>query len=115
MMHEHPKIQNRSSHKYPMQADVNALVFILLSIVSFLQEHGGPFDTTVNNAQLLALLFFAMTYSAGLPIMMFMTTVAYFIYFYVDKLLLLRYYAKPPKMGDAIMEVLSLIFMARRS
>jgi hypothetical protein len=46
-----------------------------------------------------------MTYGAGLPIMMFMTTLAFTIYFNVDKLLLLRFYAKPPKMGDAIMEV----------
>jgi hypothetical protein len=76
-----------------MQADVNKL------------EHGGAFDTTVNNAQLMALLFFSMTYGAGLPIMMFMTTLAFTIYFNVDKMLLLRYYAKPPKMGDAIMVV----------
>lgn len=46
-----------------------------------------------------------MTYSAGLPIMMFMSTIAFYIYFYVDKLLLLRYYAKPPKIGDAIMQI----------
>jgi hypothetical protein len=46
-----------------------------------------------------------MTYGAGLPIMMFMTSLAFTIYFNVDKLLLMRYYAKPPKMGDAIMEV----------
>jgi hypothetical protein len=38
--------------------------------------------------------------------MVFMTCVAFTIYFNVDKLLLLRYYAKPPKMGDAIMVVI---------
>lgn len=41
----------------------------------------------------------------GLPILMFMTMIAFTIYFNIDKLLLLRYYAKPPKMGDAVMVV----------
>ena len=30
---EHPQIQSHSSHKYPMQADVNALVFFDLLII----------------------------------------------------------------------------------
>jgi hypothetical protein len=29
----------------------------------------------------------------------------FFIYFHVDKMLLLRHYHKPPKMGDAVMRV----------
>jgi hypothetical protein len=53
MCRAHPQINSRTSHKYAMQADVNAL------------ELGGTFDTTVSNAQLLALFFFAMTYAPG--------------------------------------------------
>mmetsp|Transcript_15197 Transcript_15197/g.22859 ORF Transcript_15197/g.22859 Transcript_15197/m.22859 type:complete len:1310 (+) Transcript_15197:270-4199(+) len=93
MCYAHPKINNRTSHKYAMQADVNAL------------ELGGVFDTTLHNAQLLALLFFGMTYAPGLPLMMPLSMFAFTLYLNIDKMLLLRYYAKPPKMGDAVMRV----------
>lgn len=41
----------------------------------------------------------------GIPLLMPLCTLVFFIYFNVDKLLLLRYYHKPPKMGDAVMRV----------
>jgi hypothetical protein len=82
------------------------------------QELGNVFDVTSNTAQLQALLFFAMTYApgpssppppshgvTGIPLLMPFCAFVFFIYFNVDKLLLLRHYHKPPKMGDAVMRV----------
>jgi len=87
----HPKIVSQSSHKYPMQADVDAL------------ELGGVFDTTQHTAQLLALLFFAMTYAGGLPLLTPLMAITFVIYYRGDKALLCKHYEKPPKIGDAIM------------
>mmetsp|Transcript_16932 Transcript_16932/g.25540 ORF Transcript_16932/g.25540 Transcript_16932/m.25540 type:complete len:1258 (+) Transcript_16932:167-3940(+) len=98
MCRAHPKIESLTSHKYPMQADVNAL------------ELGGVFDTTVHTAQLLSLLFFGMTYAGGMPLMMPLLAATFCFYFATDKMLLLRYYQIPPKMSDAVMRVvLSLL------
>lgn len=88
----HPKIVSQSSHKYAMQSDVDSL------------ELGGVFDTTQHTAQLLALLFFTMTYGAGLPLLVPMLTITFVIYYRADKRLLCRHYEKPPKIGDAIMQ-----------
>lgn len=87
----HPKIVNQTSHKYPMQADVDAL------------ELGGVFETTQHTSQLLALLFFAMTYGGGLPLLTPLLTITFIIYYRGDKALLCKHYEKPPKIGDAIM------------
>ena len=37
--------------------------------------------------------------------MMPLLLLAYSLYFRVDKMLLLRFYERPPKMGDAVMKV----------
>lgn len=87
----HPKISSQSSHKFAMQADVDAL------------ELGGVFDTTQHTAQLLALLFFAMTYAGGLPLLTPLLALTFVIYYRGDKALLCKHYEKPPKIGDAIM------------
>jgi hypothetical protein len=83
-----------SSHKIAMQADLNAL------------EVGSVFDASTHMAKCLALFFFAMTYSAGIPILMPVCGIAFCLFFYVDRLLLCRFYQKPPKYGDAAMKLL---------
>ena len=88
----HPKIVSQSSHKFAMQADVDNL------------ELSGVFDTTQHTAQLLALLFFAMTYSGGLPLLTPLMGITFVIYYRGDKRLLCKYYEKPPKIGSAIMD-----------
>lgn len=71
-----------------MQHDLNML------------EVGQVFDSTDHTAQLLTLLFFAMMYSPGLPLLMPLCCFAFTLYFRVDKYLLCRYYQKPPHIGD---------------
>lgn len=89
----HPKISDRSSHKFPTQADVNAL------------EVGNIFDTTIHTSQLIALTFMAMTYGSGMPILMPLSFMTFILYFYVDKFMLCKFNKKPPHMGDAVMMV----------
>lgn len=83
-----------NSHKIAMQADLNAL------------EVGNTFDASTHMAKCLALFFFAMTYSAGIPVLMPVCSFAFCLFFYVDRLLLCRFYHKPPKYGDAAMLLL---------
>ena len=71
-----------------MQHDLNML------------EVGQVFDSTDHTAQLLTLLFFAMMYAPGLPLLMPLCCFAFTLYFRVDKYLLCRYYQKPPHIGD---------------
>lgn len=76
-----------------MQHDLNML------------EVGPVFDATQNNAQLLALLFLAMTYGPGLPLLTPLMFAAFILYFNVDKLLLATYYQKPPQIGNEAIKV----------
>lgn len=77
-------------------------------------EVGPVFDATTNQAQLLSLLFFTMTYAPGLPIMLPLCAMACFFIFLIDKRLLCRYNEKPPRIGDEIMRkvIRSLPFAA---
>jgi hypothetical protein len=77
------------SHSIVMQHDLNML------------EVGPVFDSTDHSAQLLTLLFFAMMYAPGLPLLMPLCMFAFTLYFRVDKLLLCRFYQKPPNIGTA--------------
>ena len=81
------------SHSIVMQHDLNML------------EVGPVFDSTDHTAQLLTLLFFAMLYAPGLPLLMPLCCFAFTLYFRVDKFLLCRFYQKPPHIGDAAMRL----------
>jgi hypothetical protein len=86
------------SHSIVMQHDLNML------------EVGPVFDSTDHTAQLLTLLFFAMLYAPGLPLLMPLCCFAFTLYFRVDKFLLCRFYQKPPHIGDeAIRLVISYL------
>jgi len=63
-------------------------------------EVGSDFEITEHTAQLLTYLFFAMTFASGLPLMMPLCCFAYMVFFRVDKMLLCRFYKKPPHFGD---------------
>lgn len=69
-------------------------------------EVGQVFDSTDHTAQLLTLLFFTMTYGPGLPLLMPLCLFAFVLYFYVDKLLLCRFYQAPPHVGDKAIRIL---------
>jgi hypothetical protein len=68
-------------------------------------EVGPVFDSTVSNAQLLGLLFFAMTYGAGLPGMMPAAFMTFALFFYTDKVLLCRFYQRPPHISEGAMRI----------
>lgn len=70
-----------------------------------LMEVGNKFDETDNFAHLLALLFFGMMYASGLPILVPLMCLTFSLYFYTDKLLLSRYFMKPPRQGDGTMKI----------
>lgn len=76
-----------------MQHDLNML------------EVGPVFDSTVHTAQLLTLLFFAMTFAPGLPLLMPLCCFTFIMYFNIDKYLLCRFYQKPPQLGDAAIKI----------
>lgn len=76
-----------------MQHDLNML------------EVGPVFDSTTHTAQLLVLLFFAMTFAPGLPLLMPLCCFAFILYFRIDKFLLCRFYQKPPQLGDAAIRI----------
>jgi hypothetical protein len=78
----------RTSHTIVQQKELNKL------------EVGPVFDTTVSNAEILALLFLAMSFGAGLPVMMPMAFVAFAGYFWINKVLLCRYNQRPPHVSE---------------
>jgi hypothetical protein len=97
----HPSVEKMTSDSIAMQADLNAL------------EVGSVFDCSTHTAKLLALLFFAMTYAAAIPILMPLLAITFGLFFYVDRLLLCRFYQKPPNLGDASMRtILSVLPLA---
>lgn len=67
----------------------------------------GPlFDSSISCAHFLSMLFFSMTYATGLPLLMPMAFTTLTISFYIDKMLLLRFYEKPPHMNDGVMQII---------
>jgi len=81
-----------------MQADLNKLLL------------GPYFHSTGHYAHLLAMTFFAMMYGPSIPLFMPLMSATFAVYFYFDKLLLCRYYQRPPHMSDgACRMVLSIL------
>ena len=68
-------------------------------------EVGPEFEVTEHTAQLLTFIFFAMTFSAGLPLLMPLCFLAFVVFFRVDKMLLCRFYRKPPFFGDSSLRI----------
>ncbi|CAM9192623.1 unnamed protein product, partial [Discosporangium mesarthrocarpum] len=75
---------------YAMQSDLNE-VFV-----------GPEFDFTVRYSYLLTLLFVSMTYSGGLFIMNSLSFFFFLITYWIDKMMLLRFYHRPPHREDAL-------------
>jgi hypothetical protein len=75
-----------------MQDDLNKLMV------------GEIFDSTDHAAQLLTLLFFAMAYAPGLPLLMPLGCFAFVLYFRIDKFLICRFYRKPLNIGPAVIK-----------
>lgn len=88
----YPSISSQSSTKILMQDDLNAL------------EVNQDFDIVTNTAQMTTLVFFAMLYASGLPLLIPVACVTFISYFFLYKTLVLRFYKKPPRVGAAIIE-----------
>lgn len=74
---------------------------------------GPPFQIAISIAQLLAVLFFGMTFASGLPILMPIACVMFIVHFWVDKLMLCRYNRRPPHVNEsAIVITLRLLPLA---
>lgn len=87
------KVDSQSSTKFPMQHDLNMV------------EVGPVFSPTIQAANLLAVLFFGMTYATGLPIMNLILFIVFTVFFFTDRKLLCKYYQRPPRIGDAVFKV----------
>jgi hypothetical protein len=75
---------------YPMQKDLNAI-------------YTGPrFDVTNRYPAILVMLFFSMTYSSGLPVMLVFALMAFSLSYVVDRYLLLRFYKRPPQRDERL-------------
>ena len=88
------RIQDRKSHLAAYQADVNHM------------EVGPVFDPIGNAAHLLLVLFFVMTFAPGIPILVYIGFFIFVLYAWADKLLLLRYFRRPPKVEEGVGEVI---------
>ena len=104
---QYSSIDDQSSHRVAMQYDLDRL------------EVGPFFSTTMNLARLSSLLCFIMMYSPGIPIMTPIALIIFYIYFKHDKLLLLRYYMKPDKIGEGplrkVLDFMPFLVMLRLS
>ncbi|CAM9208586.1 unnamed protein product [Hapterophycus canaliculatus] len=78
--------------KYVMQGDLNE-VFV-----------GPVFDFTTRYSYLLTLLFVAMAYSGGMFAINALSLMFFFITYWVDKAMLLRFYQRPPHREDALQQ-----------
>jgi hypothetical protein len=93
----YPFIRRQSSHSVVLQYELDQL------------QIGPLFHLSQKNAHFLSMLFFAMTYAAGLPMLMPMAFVTLSVLFQVDRLLLLRFNQKPPLVGDGMMQIIMKI------
>ena len=70
---------------------------------------GHRFDLALPSAELLSLVFIAMTFAPGIPLITIVCTVALGLLFFTKKFLLLRYYRRPIKVGPKSMHKIMTI------
>lgn len=83
-------IQDQASRSVARQDQLNAM------------ELGPEFDVCAATSQVMLLLFVAMTFAAGLPVLMPLACVFFLYYYIVDKTLLMRFNERPPVIGIGI-------------
>lgn len=68
----------------------------------------GPYaDYSLRYAQLFNVLFVTFCFASGLPIMIYIATASFFVSYWSDKILFLRYYRLPPQFNAKIQKVMS--------
>ena len=83
----HPAVRKTSSRYIVTQKELDLL------------QVGPAFDTTYGTARIVGFIFYAMTYSSGVPLLMPLCCGAIVIFYGLDKLTLLRFEQRPPKAG----------------
>lgn len=86
----YPSIRKCTNTSIIIQDDLNAY------------EVGPIFETSYATAQSLALLFFAMTFATGIPLLIPLACIAFTMFFTVDKFLICRFYQRPPKISEGV-------------
>ena len=89
----YPYINAQTSTWFVWQKEVDALAL------------GPKMDVTSHQAQLLSLVFFAMTYGPGIPVLIILSYFTFWLYFTIDKMMLLQYFEKPRHMGPGVMGI----------
>jgi RNA recognition motif-containing protein len=84
-------VRNKSGHNIITQLECNKLAV------------GSEFDLNKSSSTIMTLLFMAMTYGAGIPMFMPLLCAIFGFTYYVDKLLMCRYYQKPPLISAIMM------------
>eukprot|EP01034_Spumella_vulgaris_P026900 gene26900-33549_t len=85
------QVRARTSHSIVMQHTLDK------------NEVGPVFDVTTQSAQMLARLFFAMTFSPGVPLLTLLCCVAFIAHFVSDKFFLCWYHEKPLHLTELVM------------
>jgi hypothetical protein len=62
---------------------------------------GPDFPITIRTAQILTCVFVCMMYAPGLPLMMPIAMCSMIMTFFVDKLLLIKFYRRPPRFDES--------------
>ena len=89
---DYSTVRNAANPRIVMQEDLNQY------------EVGPVFETSYLTANVLTLVFFAMTYATGLPLLIPMLMVSLIIYFNCDKMLLCRFYHRPARISEGVIE-----------
>lgn len=72
-----------------------------------------PFQLSVRVPVLLTTVFVTLMYSSGLPILLPFALIGMCVMYFVDKLSILKWFAKPPNMGSTLAEVQHSVFCPR--
>ena len=63
---------------------------------------GPEFKLTAKYANTICIIYIAMSFSSGIPILLGITSVIFFVRFLLYKYFVLRYNSRPPRSGDEL-------------
>ena len=90
----YPSVREAANPSIVMQEDLNAY------------EVGPVFETSFSSANVLTLVFFAMTYACGLPLLMPLLAFTLILFFNLDKLMICRFNHKPARISVGIIQTI---------
>ena len=72
---------------------------------------GPEFDIGTRYSMILTTLFVTLVYSSGMPLLYVVCFFYFFILYWIDKLMILRFYKKPPKTDIYIANLFNIIIL----